>query len=83
MWARGHGDRGHRKESPGAGLTQKGGCPTLPLRWLQPKAASFLEMASETLVAMVIPNSSDSDVALLWQLHPKPSGGSAAAIFLS
>lgn len=44
---------------------------------------SSLEMASETLVAMVILNSSDSDVALLWQRHPQPSGGSAGTIFLS
>lgn len=38
---------------------------------------------NETLVAMEIPNTSDSDVALLWQLHPKPSGGSAGAIYFS
>lgn len=48
---------------------------------VQTLPVSSLEMASETLVAMVILNSSDSDVALLWQPYPQPLGGSAGTIF--
>lgn len=62
-----------------------GAATTLPLFiWCDdssPNTVSFLEMASETLVAMVILNSSDSDVVLLWQLHPKPLGSGAGTFF--
>lgn len=50
-----------------------GAAPTLPLLiWCDdssPNSVSFLGMASETLVAMVILNSSDSDVGLSWKLY--------------
>lgn len=57
-------------------------CPSPVVRWLQPQnPVRPLEMATETLVAMVILNSSDSDVALLRQQHPQPLGGNAGTFF--
>lgn len=68
-----------RYSCQGRGPLGNGSHPALFL-WCDgssPNPISSLEMASETLVAMVILNSSDSDVALLWQPHPQPLGGSA------
>lgn len=57
-----------------------------PFLWCDgssPNPVRSLEMATETLVAMVILNGSDSHVALLRQPHPQPLGGNAGTFFLS